>query len=121
MPARPILSPTVHYQSTSERVTYTADFANCLQADEAIDDVAGADAFGTTLGVSCSSGSILLGAPQILATDTIIDGAEVFAGKAVQFSVRAPAAAEGSYEIKVTVATDYQNTRQLICPLTVQN
>lgn len=121
MPARPILAQTIHYQSTAERVTYTADFGNVMQADESIEDVSGSDPFGVTLGVACSSGSILLGAPQILDSDTIIDGAEVFAGKAVQFTVRAPAATEGSYEIKVTVSTDYSNTRQLVCPLTIQN
>ena len=121
MPARPIMAPQIHYQSNSEAVTYTADFSSAMQADESIDDITGANAYGVALGIACDDAKILLSAGAIIDSDTIVDGAEIYAGKGVQFIVRAPEASEGSYEIRVTVQTDYGNTRQLICPLTVQN
>jgi len=114
--ARPIRCNQTNRIGTAEIINYCLDLSDLLQATEEVDAITS---------VSADNVGVTIDNETILAADTVIDGREILAAKAITFTVEAsgvtPPADGESVELTAIVTTDGNNTRSVVMPLLVQD
>ena len=114
--ARPIRCNQTNRIGTAEIINYCLDLSDLLQAAEEVEAITS---------VTADNEGVTIDDEEVLAADTVIDGREILAAKAITFTVEASAVtppADGTaVELTAIVTTDGSNTRAVVMPLLVQD